>query len=159
MAYKITEDLMSEMLNPTKQTWEPLPEGTYVFETIDAELVQTKTPPPRPRLVLNLKVYDEKGGSRTVRDGILLSEDWGVRNLSEYYRATGGLPPDPSVVDIAAFKMRSGKVKLKIKRDDHFGDSNDVSYYVQSDEKAGPVVVPDLSQLTAEAAGEDDIPF
>ena len=159
--HKIEPELMSEMLNPTKQQWEPLPEGVYSFETVEAEMPVTKPPPPRPRLKLVLKVYDGKGGSRTVHDGILLSEEWGVRNLSEYYRSTGGLPSDPSLVDTAALKMRSGEVMLKIRRDANFGDSNEVKYYVENDKQAPPPAapVPDLSALTAEAAGEDDIPF
>ena len=65
------------------------------------------------------------------------------------------------LVDTAALKMRSGEVMLKIRRDANFGDSNEVKYYVENDKQAPPPAapVPDLSALTAEAAGEDDIPF
>jgi hypothetical protein len=168
MNYQIDESFMDNMLNPTSG-FAPWPKGVYDFETIDAELVKTKSPPPREQLVLKLKVFDGHGKSQTVYHYVALYADWGIENLSEYYTATGGLPADPLNVDAQALKMRSGKVALKIEESIQYGDRNKVAYFPAP--KAGDVnrspridaalKIPkqQLQPANDQTIPEDDIPF
>lgn len=168
MNYRIDESFMDNMLNPTSG-FEPWPKGVYDFETIDAELCKTKSPPPREQLVLKLKVFDGKGKSQTIFHYVALYADWGIENLSEYYTATGGLPADPLDVDPQALKMRSGKVALKIEESIQYGDRNKVSYFPapkpgeirQSPRINAPLNIPAQApqQASQQTLPDDDIPF
>lgn len=127
-----------------------LPEGEYDFEVIAAEEAISKA--GNEMIVLRLRVFDQDGDQRTIRDWLMSDNHRKLRGACE----TMGLLDryDAGSLDAADFIGRVGRVKLVIRKDKtgQYPDQNGVAFYVRpGDEKRQPARGREMVN--------DDIPF
>ena len=129
------------------------PAGEYGFEVIEATEKTSKSGNEMIELVL--AVYSDKGTQRLVRD-YLVNTDKGQFKIRHAADSVGLLDQyETGTLTDAAFKGKTGKLKLKIKpADGDYGPQNQVQDYV----KAGAVSAS-LTSVKSAPVNEDDIPF
>lgn len=130
----------------------PFRPGVYDFDVTSASDETSKN--GNEMIAVVLKVYDQDGETRTVRDWLLEAMAYKLRHACE----TVGLDHEyeAGTVSAADFEGRSGKVKLKIEKSSGFPDKNVVADYVVEAAVLKPA--PVQKQMVS-ADLDDDIPF
>lgn len=101
-----------------------LPDGEYEAVIFNAETGTTKN--GDPKLAVTLKVYEPDGRNPLVTDHIV--EPFGLRRLKRLCGATG-VDFDSGEVDPSKLVGQNVRVKLRVRHDDEYGDSNNVQGY------------------------------
>lgn len=126
----------------------PIPAGTYEMEIVDSDVVPTKSGTGKV-LKLQLAVTGAEFNNRRVFDQINIenaspqAQEIGQRQLSDLARACGfaAIPGDSQ-----EFHGIPIRVRVKIKRDENYGDRNEVSRYIDPNDGADPAPAPQQRQ-------------
>lgn len=131
----------------------PVPAGVYTVMITDSELKPTKA--GGEMVVWTLQVTDGEHSGRKIfarinnRNPSAEAERIGQSQLSAICRAAGVY----QLSDTAQLHGKAVRVKVKIRKDENYGDSNEVSGY----EAAGSV--PALAQSAPAPAGAPQMPW
>jgi len=113
-----------------QESFSPIPAGNYTAQVIESEIKPTKSGTGQ-MLTLRWQVLDGEYKNRIVFDRINIvnqnptAEQIGQRQLSAVCHAAGVL----KLQDTAQLHNKPIKIKVKIRQDAQYGDSNEVSGY------------------------------
>lgn len=129
----------------------PLPAGTYIAQVTDSSIKPTKSG-TGTTLNLTWTILDGQFANRKVFDRVNIqnqnpdAEKIGQRQLSSICHAAGAL----KLTDSNQLHGRPCKITLKIRKDEQWGDSNEVKGYESTgNTPAAPSFVPQAAQAPA----------
>lgn len=144
-----------------------MPDGDYDFTVSGAEDAISKSS-GNEMMVLDVKVFDGDGGSRTVRD-YLVSSEKGIRKIRSFAVAVGMLAEyEAGQMDAPDLAGRSGRCKVKTDKSEGYEPKNAVAYYMDPAKQKTAGVAPVVRRAPAPAARapvmagadlDDEIPF
>ena len=111
-----------------QESFSPIPAGTYVAQVIESEIKPTKSGTGQ-MMTLRWQILDGTFKGRLVFDRVNIvnqnpeAEKIGQRQLSAVCHATGVL----KLQDTSQLHNKPCKIKVKVRQDDNYGDSNEVS--------------------------------
>jgi hypothetical protein len=133
-----------------------LPAGVYDFEVVSGSDEVSKA--GNDMIKLGLRVYDHQGTPNGILFDYLMEK---VAYKLRHASAACGLLDayETGVLEGSDFVGKSGKVKLRIQKDEQYGDKNQVADYVV-DKDTRPVSSGAVRKPATVAADlDDDIPF
>lgn len=119
-----------------------LPDGDYDYEVISATDEISKSS-GNEMIVLNLKVFDANGGSRTVRDYLVASEG-GIRKVRAFAVSCGRLTDyDAGLMEAADLQGSAGRCKIGRDQNEGYEPKNRVAYYLDpAKQRSGGIAAP-----------------
>lgn len=123
-----------------QESFSPIPAGSYIAQVIESEIKPTKSGTGQ-MLTLRWQVVDGQYKGRLVFDRLNIvnqnpkAEEIGQRQLSAVCHAAGVL----KLQDTSQLHNKPIKIKVKIRQDDQYGDTNEVSGYDAVNGGAAPV--------------------
>lgn len=129
-------------VTPAASSFEPLPAGIYVAHVVDSEVKTTKAGTGK-YLQLTWEVLDGTHAGRKVFDRLNIqnpnetAQQIGLGQLSQLCHAVGL----PKVQDSMELHARPCRIKVAIKQNEQFGDSNEIKKY-EAVEGARPPAMP-----------------
>lgn len=132
-----------------------LPEGVYDFEVLDA--VEGVSKKGNPQIVTTLMVYGNDGMTRYVRDYLTQAFAHKLRHFCE----TAGLLDayNNGLLTDDMCRGVSGKVAIKIEKQEGFAEKNAVKDYIVPDAGSVPTRPPAAPATAHTVHAEDEIPF
>lgn len=111
------------------------PEGVYDFEVTGCQSTYSKS--NNKMLALELKIFNGKGGERTVRDWLVENSHPLCLMKLRHYCHSVGAPEAYETGDIDNFPGHGacGKVEITVERSEEYGLQNKVRDYVKEDEE------------------------
>jgi hypothetical protein len=131
--------------------FEPLPAGEYLVQVTDSELKETKNGLGE-YLQLTLQVIDGNYTNRLIFDRINIvnqnptAQEIGQRQLAALRHAVG----KPSAKDSAEFHYVPFIVRIKVRKDDVYGDSNEVTGRKAANGQSKTVSTPPATQTATQ---------
>lgn len=134
----------------------PFSAGVYDFEFTEA--VDDISKAGNDMITVTLKIYNEQGESRKVKDYLMESMAFKLRHACE----TSGLSAayEAGEIEAADFVGRSGRVKIKVKRQPPYADKNEVADYIVEEVAVTPATRAAFQKSAPTRHEEEDvIPF
>jgi hypothetical protein len=118
-----------ESAEESSSNFDPVPAGTYIAQVEKAEVLPTKA--GGERINIQFRIADGQHSNRVVfsnintRNSSEAAQRIGQGQLKQFMRATNTL----GATNADVFAGKYCKINVKIRKDDNYGDSNEVTAY------------------------------